>query len=1284
MEEDSKMHRHPISHLQWDAAGTCLLTTDTQGKVVVWEVDRHQQLQPKGSVAEKGCTITHAVIASRLATGINSQQGAAIAYYAISTQGSGTVTIKWLDEQGRSGIVQDIGENLLALLHYSERQQLVAVTGSGSAMVLGSNSSTGSAAAAAEWGVLMRVKFAGVSGSAKLQVGKLPSTLCWGPSAQLLAASCGDGLQLCTRALLHHKLCEGFAVMQESAGRVLLEQLEGPPKPPGRISTSLQLAGLDVTANALLLHDGRQAHVYRISESDNSLTQLSQSESPGLPVAVDAKQTVEDGTTGCGVTVAGGNTGCCSMALYNESVYRTAERRVEVCNLSGVVKQTLMFDEGQGQPLLLDTNNEYLAVLTSTAQVRVFRLAGREAKPHAGPGPLLAAGCATDGLQLDAIRVNCNGTMVCAVGNQPGSGGCQDPRLFAYSADTNGPLVFDFTKDLRAPRTVSWDLRDPRLLAVQTCQLSNTQGSSQASSDNSSGGSHDPGAGQQAAPPANGCTAASIAVMFATADAGLLLQEYQDVQQAGSHGFLGVSAPHLLLHKKSLVSAPGAPSYSSNVTRVPLLGFSGLGSVDDATRAALLDFNYLLAVGRLEEAFRAVAALRSPAVWRSMAHMAIKNKRLDVAEHCLGNMEHVRGARALRESAAVPQLDARVGLVAVQLGLADDAARLFSACERWDLLEQLHMAAGRWEAALDVAAKQDRIHLQCVHHAYARHLEAIGDLKGAMQHYMESGTAASEVPRMLWQLGELPELEQLVLQSCEPGLLTWWARFCESKGRFEQALGCYQRAGNQLAALRIHCATGNWQAAEELMAASQDPAAAFHLARLYEAQGKVPEALRCYSTSKRYSHGARLAKRYGMDQELLSLALKSPPGVMLEAADHLLAAGNAEAAALLYQKGGKLGKALEMALGCGLYGALDSIAEALDKDQDPMLMARCAEAFVSAGHHAKAVSLLVRAGEPARALELLLQHEVPLSEELAEALTPEKTPDNADSRSSVLMRIAQAAKHQGLYHLACKKYTQAGDRLKAMKALIKSGDTDKIVFFAGVSRQNEVYIMAANYLQSLDWRANPELLKHILGFYTKARAADRLAGFYSGCAQLEIDDFKEYGKALQALQEAAKHLAKSRVTDREAQMAALDARIQRIQRFCAARDMLPSDPAGAVTICQQLLQELPDQQDPAPNVRAGDIYALLVDWCCQQGNMQQALQLIQQMADNGLQPQAFLSQATAAQVQQATGVQLPTFQQQQQQQPAAHAAAATEDDIADEVGEQLPFIQDQDDDYAGG
>lgn len=57
-------------------------------------------------------------------------------------------------------------------------------------------------------------------------------------------------------------------------------------------------------------------------------------------------------------------------------------------------------------------------------------------------------------------------------------------------------------------------------------------------------------------------------------------------------------------------------------------------------------------------------------------------------------------------------------------------------------------------------------------------------------------------------------------------------------------------------------------------------------------------------------------------------------------------------------------------------------------------------------------------------------------------------------------------------------------------------------------------------------------------------------------------------------------------------------------------------------------------QDPAPDVRAGDIYALLVRWCCEQGNMPQALQLLQQMAEHGLHPGNFVAEATLLQVQQ--------------------------------------------------
>ena len=42
---------------------------------------------------------------------------------------------------------------------------------------------------------------------------------------------------------------------------------------------------------------------------------------------------------------------------------------------------------------------------------------------------------------------------------------------------------------------------------------------------------------------------------------------------------------------------------------------------------------------------------------------------------CLGNMKHARGAKALREALKEPELDARVGVLAMQLGLNVSAMR---------------------------------------------------------------------------------------------------------------------------------------------------------------------------------------------------------------------------------------------------------------------------------------------------------------------------------------------------------------------------------------------------------------------------------------------------------------------------------------------------------------------------------------------------------------------------------------------------------------------------------
>lgn len=62
-------------------------------------------------------------------------------------------------------------------------------------------------------------------------------------------------------------------------------------------------------------------------------------------------------------------------------------------------------------------------------------------------------------------------------------------------------------------------------------------------------------------------------------------------------------------------------------------------------------------------------AFCSEAVWENMARMCVKTQRLDVAKVCLGNMGHARGARALREAEQEPEQEAKVTMLAIQLGM---------------------------------------------------------------------------------------------------------------------------------------------------------------------------------------------------------------------------------------------------------------------------------------------------------------------------------------------------------------------------------------------------------------------------------------------------------------------------------------------------------------------------------------------------------------------------------------------------------------------------------------
>ena len=116
-------------------------------------------------------------------------------------------------------------------------------------------------------------------------------------------------------------------------------------------------------------------------------------------------------------------------------------------------------------------------------------------------------------------------------------------------------------------------------------------------------------------------------------------------------------------------------------------------------------------------------------------------------------------------------------------------------------------------------------------------------------------------------------------------------------------------------------------------------------------------------------------------------------------------------------------------------------------------------AFMSGGQFNRAVEMYAASKNYTKALELCVNHNISVTEELAGSLSIPKGEGSEEQRLAALDQIAEAWFLQANYHLATKKWTQAGMRHKAMKALLKSGDTEKIIFFANVSRQAEIYVL---------------------------------------------------------------------------------------------------------------------------------------------------------------------------------------------------------------------------------
>lgn len=263
----------------------------------------------------------------------------------------------------------------------------------------------------------------------------------------------------------------------------------------------------------------------------------------------------------------------------------------------------------------------------------------------------------------------------------------------------------------------------------------------------------------------------------------------------------------------------------------------------------------------------------------------MQTRRLDVARVCLGHMQRARSVRAVRRAEADDTLepDARVAVLAIELGQIEDAERLYRGCGRYDLLNRLLQACGRYEEAIRVAEESDRVHLRHTWWQYAGWLRTEGRTAEALRWYSKCVDAVTDITQMLLEAGADPAtkhneavlgsdvetLKRHIDQTDDVRLLRWWAQYVESTGDMDAAFQIYQRADDWFAQVRILCFMGQLQRADSVARLSGNRSACYHLARHYENQAARPtEAVQMYVRAQTYGNAVRICREHHLAEEL--------------------------------------------------------------------------------------------------------------------------------------------------------------------------------------------------------------------------------------------------------------------------------------------------------------------------------------------------------------------------------------------------------------------------------
>jgi intraflagellar transport protein 140 len=987
------------------------------------------------------------------------------------------------------------------------------------------------------------------------------SQVTWSSSETVLSAGSFNSISVISETILRKKVRDGLVALQTSNNTVEVRRL-GKGETTMNFTSTVRIKGMDISSHLLVVWSGKVVESFNLS--NESVTGKFQKNS-------------------------------FKCAAHKESVLVYSKGQIEVCNVQGIVKQTLSMPESDGDVTAIDIQGDHM-VVTTDSLIKLFDLSRREYKMRGMARKFEDKQGQSQGV-VRVAAINTAGTKVALLVDQAPKPNIvfPDSNVFVYDSDIDNFMSYDFGNS-QIPVELAWDTYDPRLMLVETeCfAVINEEENKVEEQVN------------------------QAVSLFVTQEYGIIKQDSIKINN-DLISIIGLHSPYLFFSGKDL----GKENLSGvgRIIKKTMRDFMGLESSEESVLKAILNFSYYVSAGNMDEAFKAVKTIQNVAVWENMCTMSVKTRRLDVAEECLRNMRFARGAKAVREARLEQDEESKLAMVAIQLNMLEDAKELYSKSNRHDLLNKMLQASGEWEEALKIAESKDRINLKTSYYTLARHYESIQDFQTALEYYERSDTFRVEVPRMYYANGKTAELERYVVSKKDSALLKWWAQFLESKGESQNAIKFYSDAEDYGSVVRVLINHGELEKAVEVSREKNSKLGWYLLAQHCEKQGDFRDSIQMYSRSGRLHHAVRLAKENKLDGELMNLVLRCGSSkLMIQSAKYFESKHFLDRAVVLYHKGKNLKKAMEICFESHNYEYLKTLVDDLGEGEDPATLIKAADYFIAEGMHDKAVQLYVSAKQYSRALELSLSNNVKMDENLIEKIIPDENLNDPKKKDD-MRKIAKMCKRQGVLQVACKIYTKLGEKLKAFKCLIRMGDVEKVKAYANTAKNTQIFIMAANFMQTTDWHNNADIMKSIIFFYTKAKAWESLANFFDSCATVEIDEYRDYDKALVAEKEALKFVAKINPAN-ENLAGRIKKRLDHLEFFLNAKKIAGSKPDDMVRMCEKLL-ETPGIDS---SIRSGDVFAQLIEFYYSKSNFQQAYSLLMKMKGKGILFNTYLDQ----------------------------------------------------------